>query len=66
MELIPLAISISEACKWSGLGRTSIYQAISRGDLRVKKAGRRTLISLDDLRAWFSSLPEAKNSRNAA
>jgi excisionase family DNA binding protein len=40
----PLAISISEAAKVLGLGRTSIYGMMSDGRLEWFKLGRRTLI----------------------
>lgn len=53
----PLAISIPDAIKASGLSRTSIYEALKRGDLSARKAGRRTLIPFDDLQAFLASLP---------
>lgn len=61
-----LAISIIEAAKRTGLGRSSIYEAIGRGDLKIRKNGRRSLILVDDLKAWVSAMPEAKPSRHAA
>ena len=55
-----LAITIVEAARRSGLSRSSIYQAIGRGELRLKKSGRRSLILTDDLKAWIDALPDAK------
>jgi excisionase family DNA binding protein len=52
-----MAISIAEAANLSGVGRTTIYQAIGRGDISVKKAGRRSLILLTDLQRWLEGLP---------
>ncbi len=40
----PLAVSINEAAKALGLGRTSIYALIAEGRLEVFKLGRRTLV----------------------
>jgi excisionase family DNA binding protein len=62
----PIAISILEAARRASVGRSSIYQAIGRGELSTRKCGRRTLILLDDLKAWVSALPEAKGTRSAA
>ena len=45
----PLAVSIREACRLSGLGRTKIYELISDGRLTPVKIDRRTLIPFDDL-----------------
>jgi excisionase family DNA binding protein len=58
-EKIPLAFSIADACALSHVGRTTLYNAISRGELRARKVGRRTLIIRTDLVAWLESRPEA-------
>ena len=55
-----LAHTIPSASKASDTGRTKIYEAISKGELRAKKLGRRTLILDDDLRSWLSELPDLK------
>jgi excisionase family DNA binding protein len=52
-----LALTVSEACAAARIGRTSLYEAIKRGDLVAAKYGRKTLIRADDLRAWLASLP---------
>jgi excisionase family DNA binding protein len=54
------AISIMEASKRVGIGRSSIYEAIGRGEIKIRKCGRRSLILVDDLKAWVSALPAAK------
>ena len=56
----PLAFTIADASKVSGLGRTSIYELIGAGKLRAIKAGNRTLIPADALRAFIASLPSAQ------
>ena len=53
-----LAYSVSEACKASGLGRTSIYTYINSGQLRCRKHGSRTLILESELRAFLERLPD--------
>lgn len=37
---------------------SSLWQAISSGDLKAKKHGRRTIILPDDLRVWLKTLPD--------
>ncbi len=58
-ELTPLAISVSEAVRISGLGKTSLYAAIAAGELKVKKAGRRTLVETAELKRFIGDLPHA-------
>ena len=52
----PIAVTIPDAVKLSGMSRTSIYDAMNRG-LPAFKAGRRTLIRVADLQAYLASLP---------
>jgi excisionase family DNA binding protein len=61
-----LAVSILEAARRAGVGRSSLYGAISRGELRIKKVGRRSLVLLEDLKSWITTLPDAKRDQNAA
>lgn len=53
----PLSVTIPEAVRASGMSRTSIYEALKRGDLSARKAGRRTLISFADLQTYLANLP---------
>lgn len=56
------ALSISDACEMSGVGRTTIYAAIAEGRLKARKLGRRTLILRDDLTHFLVALPEIKRT----
>ncbi len=53
----PITVTIPDAVKATGMSRTSIYEALKRGDLTARKAGRRTLISFADLQAYLAKLP---------
>jgi excisionase family DNA binding protein len=64
-ELAPFAVSIADAVKMVGLGRTSLYAAIAAGKLKTRKSGRRTLIETAALRQFIEALPETV-SQNAA
>jgi excisionase family DNA binding protein len=53
-----LAYSVTESCAIAGIGRTNLYELITRGEIRAKKVGRRTVILADDLRQWLEALPQ--------
>ena len=53
----PLAVSVNEAARMAGIGRTSLYSAIQNGQLKTRHFGRRTLIEVDSIRAFLASLP---------
>ena len=53
----PIALQIPDAVKASGLGRSTLYRAIQDGKLPARKAGKRTLILVEDLRAFILGFP---------
>ena len=52
-----LFVRIPEAARMMGIGRSSLYKEISASRLKVRKAGRKTLIAVVDIQAWFANLP---------
>jgi excisionase family DNA binding protein len=58
----PIAVAINEAVRLCGIGRSSIYEAVRRGDLPIRKSGRRTLLLMEDLRQWLAGLPAPRGS----
>jgi excisionase family DNA binding protein len=53
----PIALTIPDAVKASGMSRTVIYEALKRGELTAHKAGRRTLIPFASLQDYLAALP---------
>ena len=51
----PLAVPIPEAARLGGVGRSTIYAEIKSKRLKIRKVGRRTIVAMDDLRAWLAS-----------
>lgn len=49
-----LSVSINEAVRLTGVGRTRIYEALGDGTLGSIKLGRRRLIRLAALEAWLA------------
>ncbi|MBV9561892.1 MAG: helix-turn-helix domain-containing protein, partial [Bradyrhizobium sp.] len=58
-------VSPEEASALTGIGLTSIREAISNGDLKAKKHGRRTIILPDDLKIWLNALPNVAGRETA-
>jgi hypothetical protein len=51
---------IDKWCEISGFGRTTTYQHLALGNLRAKKAGKRTLVHIPSGLAFIESLPDAE------
>jgi len=53
----PLAYSLPEAVRASGLSRSTLYEQIAAGKLRARKLGARTLILRTELETFLAGLP---------
>ena len=56
---LPVRATVTDWCALSGMGRSTTYEALGRGDLRAVKVGTRTLIDVAHGLAWLDSLPAA-------
>ena len=45
-----LTVSIAEACRLTGLGRSSVYDLANQGKIRTTKVGSRRLVVVASLR----------------
>ncbi len=50
-----IAVSPDEAARLAGIGRTSLYAALAKGDLKSIKIGSRRLIKIEAIHEWLSS-----------
>ena len=55
----PLAFTIAEAARVSGLSRSGLYRHFAAGELKPRRAAGRTLILADDLHRFLADLPAA-------
>ena len=51
MKMEKLSVSIADAGNSIGLGRSKIYELIKSGELKTIKIGRRTLVTVESIRA---------------
>lgn len=57
---IPAYATIPGWCELSGMGRAKTYDMLSKGHLRAKKVGKRTLIDVQHGLQWLRSQPDAE------
>ncbi|MGD0632648.1 MAG: hypothetical protein ABSA13_00015 [Beijerinckiaceae bacterium] len=60
-----LALSIEEFCRATSIGRSHTYEEIAKGRLKIKKAGKRSLILIDEARRYLSELSDREPSQQA-
>ena len=63
MKTIPHkgAMSVDDFLAWACIGRTKFYQLAKdkSSGLKVRKIGRKSVVTLVDANAWLDTLPEA-------
>ena len=56
---LPIAATISNVTRQTGISRSEIYRLLARGKLRAVKSGRSTLVLMESVVAHLANLPEA-------
>ena len=56
-----ITVTVRQACKMTGISRSTIYTLFETGRLQKRKLGGRTLIMVSDLRALMDSLSDTAN-----
>ena len=58
---IPLSerptLTVDEFCRMVGIGRSTFYKAVGAGDLKVRKYGKRTFITQEELKRFVDKMP---------
>jgi len=58
---IPLSerptLNIDEVCALLGMGRSTLYKAVTAGDLVPRKYGKRTIITKEELARFVKNMP---------
>lgn len=49
-------LTVPEAVFGYGISRSKFYEEVAAGRIRLRKCGRRTLVSSDDMEAWAAGL----------
>src|SRR5215831_19134037 len=65
-EMAKAAYGVRETIELLSIGRTSLYAAVRRGELRPVKFGKKTLFYAIDLAAFLTRLKEAAAKSEAA
>lgn len=55
---IVLALSVPDAARAAARSRARMFELIRDGAIKAKKDGASTIITIDELQRWLSSLPE--------
>ena len=59
-NVTPMLLSVQDACKFAGVGKTTLFGMLKRGEIEGRKAGARTLVVTESLRRWADGLPPAR------
>ncbi len=62
----PITVNIPEACRVSGISRSSIYRLRARGKIKIHRIGGRAVVRVDDLDALTAPPPTDRQDDQAA
>ena len=60
------AMSVNEFLNWASIGRTKFYDELASGRLKVRKVGRKTIVTMADALSWLECLPAQTDLKNRA
>jgi excisionase family DNA binding protein len=52
------AYTVNEFCEAHGIGRTTFYDQVAKGLIRVLKVGRKTIVPIAESENWMKRLSE--------
>ncbi|WP_439394960.1 helix-turn-helix domain-containing protein [Bradyrhizobium sp. PMVTL-01] len=52
-----LLYTIPECCRLAAIGRTKFYELIAKGEIPIRKIGKKSVVAAADLRRWAARLP---------
>lgn len=55
-----ICLSPAEAAKAIGIGKSTLFTLLARGEIKAKKLGSRTLITSAELSRYVETLPDAQ------
>jgi len=68
MEKNPLnnkiTLTIPEACAMAGCQRSTLYREAHKGNIKIRKMGRKSFLLADDVLEWVTNLPVAEFGDN--
>lgn len=51
------AMSVDDFCAWASIGRAKFYREVGAGRIKLRKIGRKSIVTMSDAQAWLSALP---------
>jgi excisionase family DNA binding protein len=58
---IPLSerptLTVDEFCEMVGIGRSTFYKAVGAGDIKVRKYGKRTFVTKEEMMRFVANMP---------
>lgn len=62
----PIALRVPEACRYLGIGRSTLYVLIGQGEIEIAKLGSATLVLTASLRSLVERKREPANGQQQA
>lgn len=51
------AMSVDEFCAWASIARSKFYREVGAGRIKLRKIGRKSIVTMTDAQNWLNALP---------
>ncbi len=57
-----LLYTIPQCCRLAAIGRTKFYELVARGEIPIRKIGKKSVVAAIDLKRWVERLPATEST----
>jgi excisionase family DNA binding protein len=66
VQILPITMTIQRAAAETGIPRSNLYELWRRGEIEIRKSGRRSLVTGESMTRYLENLPIAEKRNPVA
>jgi hypothetical protein len=60
LQIDPGVFDLPAFCAWAKISRSTAFEETAKGRLVVRRVGRKSLVTLEEAKAWLARLPTSR------
>ncbi len=62
VQMDQLLYTIPQCCRLAAIGRMKFYELVARGEIPIRKIGKKSVVAAIDLKRWVERLPATEST----